>query len=100
MTRIFEHGQGFFFICRGKKRQNRDKTETKQKTMVNKTKLDLKIVHEKKSNSIKGSLITYGLRTSSGSKRPAQNPPNPPKSLFREIWGVYHVRTKSSLGGS
>jgi hypothetical protein len=48
-----------------KKRQNRDKTETKQKTMVNKTKLDLKIVHKKKSNSIKGRLITYGLRTSS-----------------------------------
>jgi hypothetical protein len=48
-----------------KKRQNRDKTETKQKTMVNKTKLDLKIVHKKKLNSIKGRLITYGQRTSS-----------------------------------
>jgi hypothetical protein len=36
--------------------------------MVNKTKLNktkLKIVHKKKSNSIKGCLITYGLRTSS-----------------------------------
>ena len=73
MTRIFEHGQGFFFICRGKKktkqRQNRDKTETKQKTMVNKTKLELKIVHKKKLNSIKGRLITYGQRTSSGGER-------------------------------
>ena len=46
-------------------RKKRDKTETKQKTMVNKTKFDLKIVHKKKSNSIKGRLITYGLRTSS-----------------------------------
>jgi hypothetical protein len=34
--------------------------------MVNKTRLELKIVHKKKSNSIKGRLLTYGLRTSSG----------------------------------
>jgi hypothetical protein len=31
-----------------KKRQNRDKTETKHKIMVNKTKLELKIVRKKK----------------------------------------------------
>ena len=40
MTRIFEHGQGFFFICHGKKRQNRDKTETKQIQNRDKTEND------------------------------------------------------------
>jgi hypothetical protein len=30
-----------------KKRQSQDKTKTKQKIMVNKTKLELKIVHKK-----------------------------------------------------
>jgi hypothetical protein len=41
------------------------KTETKQKMIENKTKLELKIVCKKKLNSIKGHLITYGLHTSS-----------------------------------
>jgi hypothetical protein len=40
--------------------------------MVNKTKLDLKIVHKKYLNSIKGRLITYGQRTSSALSRYTQ----------------------------
>jgi hypothetical protein len=43
-----------------KKRQKRDKTEAKQKKIENKTKPELKIVRQKKLNSIKGHLITYG----------------------------------------
>jgi hypothetical protein len=59
-----------FFLHLSRKKHK--KTGTKQKMMVNKTKLKLKIVCKKKMNSIKGRLITYGLRTSSGWVRRGQ----------------------------
>jgi hypothetical protein len=41
--------------------EKRRQTETKQKMMVNKTKLELKIVRKKKSNSIKDVLLHTGF---------------------------------------
>jgi hypothetical protein len=60
--------------------EKKDKTETKQKMIENKTKLEFKIVCKKNLNSIKGRLITYGLHTSSGGA------PKPRNSIKKTIF--------------